>query len=83
MQLSRKVCEGAIALPKYSPSQFLILLIGTNKENCKRIFQRILDNFAMEHRTWKNYLKYYVSSVADIKSDSSQLKIAGNEFHWK
>ena len=68
---------------KYSPSQFLILLIGTNKENCKRIFQRILDNFAMEHRTWKNYLKYYVSSVADIKSDSSQLKIAGNEFHWK
>ncbi len=68
---------------RYSPSQFLILLIGTNKENCKLIFNRILDNFAMEHRTWKNYLKYYVSSVADVKSDSSRIQIAGNEFHWK
>ena len=68
---------------RYSPSQFLILLIGTNKENCKLIFNRILDNFAMEHRTWKNYLKYYVSSVADVKSDSLRLQIAGKEFHWK
>lgn len=68
---------------RYSPSQFLILLIGTNKENCKLIFNRILDNFAAEHRTWKNYLKYYVSSVADVKSDSSRIQIAGNEFHWK
>lgn len=68
---------------RYSPSQFLILLIGTNKENCKLIFNRILDNFAAEHRTWKNYLKYYVSSVANVKSDSSRIQIAGNEFHWK
>ena len=68
---------------RYSPSQFLILLIGTNKENCKLIFNRILDNFAAEHRTWKNYLKYYVSSVADVKSDSSRIQIAGNEFRWK
>lgn len=42
---------------RYSPSWFLILLIGTNKENCKLIFNRILNNFAIGHRTWKNYLK--------------------------
>ena len=68
---------------KYSTSQFLILLVGTNKENCRRIFERIVNNFAMEHRTWKNYLKYFASSVAEVKSDNSHIRIAGNEFHWK
>lgn len=68
---------------KYSTSQFLILLVGTNKENCRRIFERIVNNFAMEHRTWKNYLKYFASSVAEVKSDNSRIRIAGNEFHWK
>ena len=68
---------------KYSTSQFLILLVGTNKENCKLIFDRIVNNFAMEHRTWKNYLKYFASSVADVESNQSRIKFKGNEFHWK
>ena len=68
---------------KYSASQFLILLVGTNRENCRRIFDRIVDNFAMEHRTWKNYLKYFATSVADVESDQSRIRFRENEFHWK
>ena len=35
---------------KYSPSQFLILLVGTNKENCSMIFDRIQRYFSREHK---------------------------------
>ena len=51
---------------KYSPSQFLILLVGTNQENCDLIFRRILDKFSSKHKSWKQNLEYYVSSVADV-----------------
>ena len=67
---------------KYSPSQFLILLVGTNQENCEVIFQRILDNFSAHHRTWKQHLEYYASSVADVESENSRLHFQKNEFHW-
>ena len=67
---------------KYSPSQFLILLVGTNQENCERIFKRILDKFSAKHRSWRQNLEYYVSSVADVESDNSRLHFRRNEFHW-
>ncbi|OUN25284.1 AfsR/SARP family transcriptional regulator [Blautia sp. An81] len=68
---------------KYSTSQFLILLVGTNKENCRLIFERIVNNFSMEHRTWKNYLKYFASSLAEVESNQSRIRFRGNDFHWK
>ena len=46
---------------KYSPSQYLVLLIGTNKENCGLIFDRIRKYFAREHRSWNKYVEFYVS----------------------
>lgn len=67
---------------KYSPSQFLILLVGTNQENCEVIFRRILDNFSARHRSWRQNLEYYASSVADVESENSRLHFRKNEFHW-
>ena len=40
---------------KYSPTQFLILLVGTNQENCSMIFDRISRYFAREHKSWEQY----------------------------
>lgn len=67
---------------QYSPSQFLILLVGTNQENCEVIFKRILDRFSGRHRSWKQNLEYYASSVADVENDNSRLHFRRNEFHW-
>lgn len=67
---------------KYNPAQFLILLVGTNRENCDLIFRRIADRFSAEHKTWRQKLEYYVSSVADVESDNSRIHFSGNEFHW-
>ncbi len=49
---------------KYSPTQFLLLLIGTSGENCKLISRRITEYFSREHKSWENYLECYVSSIA-------------------
>lgn len=55
------------AYTKYNASQFLILLMGTNKENCKMIFDRITNEFSREHKSWAHYLESCVSSVADTE----------------
>lgn len=52
---------------KYNTSQFLILLLGTNKENCKIVFNRITQEFSKEHKSWARNLESSVSSVADIE----------------
>ena len=62
--------------------RFLILLVGTNQENCDLIFRRILDKFSSKHKSWKQNLEYYVSSVADVENDNSRLHFHRNEFHW-
>lgn len=67
---------------KYNPAQFLILLVGTSRENCDLIFRRIADRFSAEHRSWRQRLEYYVSSVADVESDNSRIHFRGNEFQW-
>lgn len=59
---------------KYSPSQFLILLVGTNKENCGMIFDRIMAYFSREHQSWGQYLEYVVSSVADVNKEDSPIQ---------
>lgn len=58
---------------KYSPSQFLILLVGTNKENCGIIFDRIQKYFSREHRSWKQYLEFFVSSIAEVDQENSPI----------
>lgn len=52
---------------KYSPSQFLILVIGANQENCQMIYKRIVSRFSQEHKSWKKYTQYSVFSVSEIE----------------
>ena len=68
---------------KYSPSQFLILLVGTSQENCDIIFRRIAARFTQKHGSWNKYLEYYVSSIADVENPNARLSFQKNEFRWK
>lgn len=63
---------------KYSKSQFLLLLVGTNKENCNHIFERIQKYYSREHKTWGRYLEYHVASVADVERKDH----TDNEWKW-
>lgn len=67
---------------KYSPSQFLILLVGTNKENCSMIFDRIQRYFSREHKSWKQYLDYFVSSVAEVDQQDSPIQFNTENKTW-
>ena len=51
---------------KYSSSQFLVMLVGTNEENCQIVIDRIKGNFAKEHKAWAYHLKCSVSSLMDV-----------------
>lgn len=52
---------------KYNQSQYLILLMGINKENCQIISDRIRRAFSREHKSWEKYLNCMVSSLYDFK----------------
>lgn len=68
---------------KYSPSQYLVLLIGTNKENCGLIFDRIRKYFAREHRSWNKYVEFYVSSVAEVDNLDTPIQFRNDDSGWK
>ena len=67
---------------KYSPSQFLILLVGTNKENCDMIYKRIKKGFSQDHKSWEQYIDYIVTSIADVEQEISSIKFDGNDLTW-
>ena len=50
---------------KYSCSQYLVMLVGTNEENCQIAIDRISSNFAGEHKSWADHLECSVSSLMD------------------
>ena len=68
---------------KYSPSQYLVLLIGTNKENCGLIFDRIRKYFAREHRSWNKYVEFYVSSVAEVDNLDTPIQFRNDDSGWE
>lgn len=68
---------------RYNPSQFLILLVGTNKENCGLIFDRIERYFCREHKSWKKYLEFYITSLADADKDRAQIIFQKNGIRWE
>ena len=71
---------------RYNPAQFLILLVGTNRENCEQILNRIKHHFSNEHKSWSNNLDCYISSVADMESEKAGLSFDdwyGKEEHEK
>ena len=68
---------------RYNPSQFLILLVGTNKENCGKIFDRIETYFTRDHKSWKKYLEFYITSLADADKDDTQIVFQKNGIRWE
>ncbi len=53
------------AFTKYNRSQFLVMLVGTNKENCLIVINRIVEQFTKEHKSWKKYIECSISSLLD------------------
>ena len=50
---------------KYNQSQFLVMLMGTNEENCQIVIDRISDKFAQEHKSWTDNVQFGVTSLYD------------------
>lgn len=50
---------------RYNQSQYLIMLVGTNKENCELIYQRIKNRLRDQIHT-KASISYTVASLADL-----------------
>ena len=67
---------------QYSPSQFLALLMGTDKENCRIVYNRISKYFRREHKSWGQYLEFYVSSVAEVEREDSKIQFDKSESAW-
>jgi tetratricopeptide (TPR) repeat protein len=67
---------------KYSPSQFLLLLVGTNQEDCHIIYDRIKRYYTREHHSWAKNLEYYVMSIADVEESPAMLHFNSNNANW-
>lgn len=67
---------------KYGAAQFLILLIGTNQENCNLVYKRIVEKFCEGHQSRKRYLDYMVSSAVDIESGAPDLNFGDSPNGW-
>ena len=52
---------------KYNKAQFLVMLVGTNEENCQIAIDRIVNCFVREHKTWGKHLECSVSSLLDME----------------
>ncbi|WP_394925591.1 hypothetical protein [uncultured Robinsoniella sp.] len=80
MAIQRSLRRGDL-YTRYSPCQFLLLLPGTNKENCSIISTRIDRNFKDEGGG-RNKINYYTASVADMKNGSSKLNFVSGDLKW-
>ncbi len=58
---------------KYSASQYLLLLVGTNKESCKTVYRRILNKFKLLAGP-RTELEYSVVSLADLPDRLAEAK---------
>ncbi len=58
---------------KYSASQFLLLLVGTNKESCKTVYRRVLTKFKLLAGP-RTELEYSVVSLADLPDRLAEAK---------
>lgn len=61
---------------RYSPNQFLVLLVGINYENCALVSDRINAKFKYEKRIRGVKLSHSVTSGADIDTVDSKMKFA-------
>ncbi len=58
---------------KYSASQFLLLLVGTNKESCKIVYRRLLNKFKLLAGP-RTELEYSVVSLAELPDRLAEAK---------
>ena len=54
---------------KYNSTQYLVMLTGTNEENCQIVINRIAKSFAKEHKAWASHLDCRVSSMFEYHMD--------------
>lgn len=64
---------------RYNQSQYLVMLMGTNKENCQIVIDRVSRNFSREHKSWAQYLSCTVTSLYDMKTEDEKLHFGSNE----
>lgn len=63
--IGKSLREGDV-YTKYSPSQYLILLMGTNQENCEIVYRRIVSRFKQLVGTTAS-VSYTVTSLAELQ----------------
>lgn len=81
LETKAKLLQKAIALTlrqgdtycKYSASQFLLLLVGTNKESCKIVYRRVLNKYKVLAGP-RAELEYSVVSLAELPQSLSEAK---------
>ena len=64
---------------RYNPSQYLVMLMGTNKENCQIVIDRVSRNFSKDHKSWAQYLSCTVTSLYDMKKEDEKLHFGAIE----
>lgn len=63
---------------RYSPNQFLVLLIGINYENCSVVSERIITRFRDEKKIRGVRLQHSATTGADISTKPSNIKFSGS-----
>lgn len=68
---------------RYSPNQFLVLLIGIKQEDCEITYGRINERFREKCTGQKIRIRYYISSIAEIKNEKSRLSFGSPNNCWR
>ena len=61
----RESLRSGDAYTRYSASQYLVMLTGISRENCRLVIERITDSFTKEHKSWVKRLHCCVTSLYD------------------
>lgn len=81
-----KAIEGSLRkgdiFARYSNHQFLILLTGTQNENCEMIFERIRRAFKKANRNSNCDLEYNISELLDIPESSEPIRFKRGTVKW-
>lgn len=84
--LSQAICKSlrrGDLYTRYSPNQFLVLLMGIKQEDCELTFRRINAKFREMCPSQRIQLRYYVSSIAEIRKEKSNIRFGTSGNHWK
>ncbi len=67
---------------RYSQSQFLILLVGTNQENCNIVYERIRKLYSVVHKSWGKCLNFHESSIAEVENGRETMSFSKDKNLW-